>query len=128
MNAKSSTTPSLKSADDSFANYTETSPGVPDYTWSVAADNAEFGFSPKGADIASRFKDNGLDTCSTGSSQTPDKCWYKLITSDLTIASSTTANNPSGTDTTINFQSQSTGHFLNPGTYTATITFTATTN
>jgi len=126
--AKSSTTPALKRVDGSFANYTENSAGVPDYEWSVASDNAEFGFSPKGTDIAPRFKDNGIDTCSTGSNQTPGKCWYKLIASDLIIASSAAANNPSGTVTTINFQTQSVSHFLNPGLYTAVITFTATTN
>jgi hypothetical protein len=128
MYAKASTNPALISSDDSFTNYTEAVSNVPDYTWAVASDNAEFGFSPKGADITSRFKDNGLDTCAIGSSQTADKCWYKLLNSDLTVASSTSANNPSGTATTINFQSQSVSHFLNPGSYTATITFTATTN
>ena len=128
MYAKASTLPALKSSDDSFTNYTEAVATVPDYTWTVASDNAEFGFSPKGTDITSRFKDNGIDACSTGSSQTPDKCWYKLLNSDLTVSSSTAANNPSGTATTINFQSQSVNHFLNPGSYAATITFTATTN
>lgn len=128
MTARASTNPALKRIDDSFDNYTESSPGVPDYTWSVAANSAEFGFSPKGTDITSMFKDNNSDACSTGSSQTADKCWYKLVITNLTIASSTAPNHPAGTATTVHFQSESAAHYLLPGDYTATVTFTATTN
>lgn len=126
MSGKASTSPALKSGANSFADYSL--PGSdPEYTWSVASGAAEFGFSPKGTDIKAFFKDNGGTACNTGSSQTAGKCWYPFSTSDVDIASSASANNPGGTDTTLHVQSES-RTTLAPGTYTATITLTAVIN
>ncbi len=121
---KAATNPALKSSGDSFANYT---PGgsVPDYTWSVAANGSEFGFSPEGADVASNYLDNG-STCGTGSSETADRCWDSFSTTNKTIASRASNNTPSGTVTTVKLQAEvTTGRSQTIGSYSATLTATA---
>lgn len=124
MNVHSTTTPSLRSAGSSFADYTPAG-SDPDYTWSVASTDSEFGFSPEGSDIVQRFKDNG-SACNTGSSDTANKCWDALTTSDKEIAKRTTANHPSGTLTTVKIQAESGASHIQPnGTYTATVLVTA---
>jgi len=124
---KASSAPALASGSDSFADYTPVTSGTPDYSWSVGGSEAEFGFSPEGTDIASKFKDNGAGACSVGSTDTTDKCWYNLSTTGETIASSTSGNVPTGTTTTVKLMAESgSSKTLSAGTYTATITVTAT--
>lgn len=122
---KASTNPALKSANDSFADYTPAGAN-PDFTFSIAATASEFGFTPEGSDIASTYKDNG-SSCNTGSSDTADACWDNFSTTDKTISQSTAGNSPTGTLTTVKMRSQSgTSHIQTNGTYTATVTATAT--
>ncbi|MBI4136361.1 MAG: hypothetical protein HY481_02340 [Candidatus Vogelbacteria bacterium] len=123
---KAATTPALKSNDgsDSFANY---SPGssVPDYTWSVAANASEFGFSPEGTDVASSYLDNG-STCGTGSSETANRCWDGFLTNNKTIASRASNNTPNGTVTTVQLRADITAdRSQTVGNYSATLTATA---
>lgn len=121
---KAATTPALRSISDGFDNY---SPGgsVPDYTWSVAANASEFGFSPEGADAASTYLDNG-SACGTGSSDTADRCWDGFSTTNKTIASRTSNNTPSGTVTTVKLQAEvTTGRSQPTGNYSTTLTATA---
>lgn len=122
---KASTNPALKSANDGFADYTIG--GVdPDFTFSIAATDSEFGFTPEGSDIVQKYKDTG-SSCNTGSSDTADACWDNFSTTDKTISQSTSGNSPNGTPTTLKMRSQSgTSHIQTNGTYTATITVTAT--
>ncbi len=122
---KASTNPALKSGSDSFADYTPAG-AIPDFTWTVAASAAEFGFSPEGTDVASRYLDDGASTCGTGSTQTTDRCWDAFSTSNVTVASSNTGNSPSGATTAVKLQATSgSGVITNQGTYTATIVATA---
>lgn len=122
---KASTNPALKSGNDSFADYTP-SGANPDFTFSIAATDSEFGFTPEGSDIVQKYKDNG-SSCNAGSSDAADSCWYNFTTSDETVAQGTGSNSPSGTATTIKMRSQSgASHIQTNGTYTATITTTAT--
>jgi hypothetical protein len=125
---KASTNPALKSSNDSFADYTPVSGAVPDFAFSIATTDSEFGFTPEGSDIVQKYKDNFiLLSCNTGSSDTANSCWYNFSTTDETISQSTAANNPTGTMTTVKMRSQSgTSHIQTSGTYTATITATAT--
>ncbi len=123
---KTSTSPALTSGGNSFADYTPASAGTPDYSWSILDADSEFGFTSEGNDIVAKFKDDGVGTCNTSSSDTPDSCWYNLSTSDENVAGSTSPNQPSGTATTIKFRAQSgSSHLQEEGSYTSTITMTA---
>jgi hypothetical protein len=123
LSIKADTTPALKSGSNSFANYT-TVGADPDYTWAMATADSEFGFSPEGTDLFSRFKDNG-SACNTGALDTTDKCWDSVTTSDKTIAQRTSSNHPSGTSMTVKVRAESgTSHIQPVGTYTSTITAT----
>ncbi len=124
---KASSSPAMQgnTQGDSIDNYTPVVGGIPDLNFSVPATSAEFGFSPEGTDIASKYKDNG-SVCNVGASDTADACWNAISTTNDTIVSRTSGNHPSGTATTIKFR-------LTIGasspkvedTYTATTTITA---
>lgn len=128
LSVKTDTNPALKSGLYSFADYAPASAGTPDYEWLISSSDSEFGFSPEGADIKQKYKDDG-GSCNAGGSDNPDKCWYGLSTSDESISNSGAANNPSGTQTTIKLKAESgSAHIQEAGAYTATITATAMTN
>ena len=123
---KAGASPALYSSSDSFDDYTPS--GVnPDFDWSVAASDSEFGFSPEGGDIAQKYKDDG-SSCNAGANDTADKCWYFLSTSNETVAQSLASNNPFGATTTVKFLAEAgASRAQTAGTYTATITITALT-
>ncbi len=124
LSVKASTNPALQSLGGTFADYT-TAGADPDFSWSVAAADSEYGFTPEGVDIIQKYKDNG-SACNTGSSDTVDKCWDKLTTTDKQIASRANGNHPSGTLTTLKMQAEVGSSHIQPnGTYDATITVTA---
>jgi hypothetical protein len=125
---KASSSPAMQgdTQSDTIADYTKVGAN-PDFDFSVSATDAEFGFSPEGTHIVALYKDNGA-ACNVGSSDTADKCWDSLSTSNKLIASSATANNPGGTQTTIKFRlTVGTSSFKIEDTYTATTTLTAVT-
>ena len=125
LSIKASSSSALSSALDNFSDYTTASAGVPDFTFTIAATSSEFGFSPEGVDIYSKYKDNG-SLCNTGSGDTSDRCWESLSTTYELISKSTTANHPNGVQTTIKFRAQSgSSHIQIAGSYTATTTITA---
>lgn len=124
LHVRADTNPALRSASSSFADYT---PGNsdPDYNWSVAAADSEYGFTPEGVDIVSKYKDNG-SACNIGSGNTADRCWDNLTISDKLIAQRSTGNHPSGTTTTVKMQAEVGSNHIQPnGTYEAKITVTA---
>jgi len=124
LSIKSSTNPSLKSSLDSFDDYTKNTSN-PDYDFSISSDKAEFGFSPSGSHILTKFKDNG-SVCNVNDVDTAFKCWDGLTTSDSNVAQSNSSNDPSGTITTIYFRAESgSDRILTAGDYSATITMTA---
>lgn len=119
-----STSPALHTSTDSFADYVPT--GSSDYTFSILSTASAFAFTPEGTDIVQKYKDDGVSACNTGSSDTADACWNGLSTSQETISQSSSANTPSGTQTTIKFRASSGGsHVQTNGTYQATSTVTA---
>lgn len=121
-----STNPALKSGANSFADYAPAVGGTPDFTWSVAADASEFGFTPEGDDIVQKFLDNGADTCNIGSSTTTDACWYGFSTSTESIATALSPNAPLGTETTIKLKAESgSSNSQEAGAYQAIITNSA---
>ncbi len=110
----------MRSGSSSFADYTPAG-SDPDYNWGVASADSEFGVTPEGVDIAQLFKDNG-SICNAGSSDTADKCWYPVTTSDLLVSLRTTGNHPSGTATTVKIQAEVGSSHIQPGgTYITSI-------
>ncbi len=109
-----------------FSDYVPAT-GAPDFAFTFDAASSTFGFSPEGAHIASRFKDNG-SACSVGSSDTSDRCYDGLSTTPATIASSNSANSPSGTVTTVRFGAGvGSSKIQDSGAYSATVIVTAIT-
>lgn len=126
LSIKASSSPALVFGSYSFADYVPGGDPAPDFDWSVGASASEFGFTPEGSHINVKFKDDGVDTCNTGSTDTADACWYYLSTSSENIAGSSSGNHPSGTLTTVKFRAESgASHVQQEGTYTATSSVTA---
>lgn len=126
MSIKSTSTPALTSAEDSFADYTPAG-ADPDYDFSIASTTSAFGFSPEGVDTHSRFRDNG-STCNTSTGETASKCWDGLSSTPKTVFQRTTSNHPSGSITTVRFRAESgADHIQTGGAYQAPIVVTAIT-
>lgn len=123
LSINASSSPAMQDGPNSIADY---APGVnPEFLFTTSASESHFGFSPEGVDVTNRFKDNGTDTCNTGSSETADRCWDGLSITPAPIALRTSANHPGGTNTTIKFQVGVGGSVNQPvGTYVATTTLT----
>ncbi len=126
-----STSPFLRSGSETIANYTSAILAVPDFTFALdSQSDSEFGFTPEGTDIASKYKDDGVSTCSTGSTDTADACWWAIKTGrNETVASRTSSNHPAGTATTLKFRTMvGTSRIQPEGTYVGTTTLTAVAN
>lgn len=125
LSIKADSFPALRSGVNSFADYT---PGAnPDFDWSVASADSEFGFTAESANLVQKFKDNGA-TCNAGAGDSVDKCWYNFSTSNEIIANSFFPS-LAGEATAVKFRAQSgVSHFQIAGTYTAIITVTVLAN
>lgn len=123
MSLASQNAPAMRSGANNFPDYV---PGGanPDFTFTTPAAASRFGYSPEGADIVGRFKDNGA-ACNAGALDSVSACWDALSTTPVTIASKNSANNPVGTATNIRFHAASGALNVQPaGAYTATATVT----
>lgn len=117
-------------------DYTPATGGVPDYSFSVPANTAEFGYTVSASttsDLAQKFLDNGSNTCGTGSVDTngSDTCWYGLSTTATSTINRSSETTASGATTTIYFRTQiqsDPSPAVPEDTYTATTTLTAVTN
>ncbi len=126
MTINSSTTPALKSSEDSLADYSPAT-ADPDYSFTNIISDSSFGFSPEGDEISDRFKDNG-SICNSGTLDTASRCWDGLSTTPKIIAGSTSSNMPAGGNTTVRFRAESGAeHIQTSGDYTAVVTVTAIT-
>jgi hypothetical protein len=126
LSIKATTSPALHNGISSFADYTPAG-SDPDFNFSIAPTASAFGYSPEGADIVSRFKDNG-SACNTGSSNTSNTCWDKFTTSNVSIASSNSPNSPSGTATSVVYKAKvGSSKIQDSGSYSASIVVTAIT-
>lgn len=136
MTLKASSTPAMQGHTQGgvIPNYTPTTPGLPDFTFSVPANTAEFGYSVEASttsDLAPNWLDNGTSACGTGSSNTADRCWLNATTTNYVLVNRNTFTPTSGSTTTLKFRLT-----INPNPiplipediYTATTTLTATTN
>lgn len=126
MTIASTTTPALKSIEDSLDDYTPAG-SDPDYNFINASTESQFGFSPEGTEAVSRFKDNGA-SCNIGSLETQGKCWDGLSTTPKVMAGSATSNIPSGSNATVRFRAETgADHIQTSGEYNVTIVVTAVT-
>lgn len=121
-------------SNQTIAEYTEASAGTPDYNWgAVGAGNEEFGFAPSaGDDWVQKFK-NATSTCNqSGGSITDSQCWSPIPTTPATaetIAYSASPTDGDGTDTALKVKAEvGSSNHLEEGTFTCTITATATNN
>lgn len=120
---KASSSPALVSGANSFPDYTPAGAN-PDFAFSVSSGTSAFGFTPEGSDVVQKYLDNG-SSCNTGATNTSDRCWEGLSTSNELIASKTSGNHPSGTSITIKFRAENGASNVQPaGTYQATTTLT----
>ena len=126
LSIETASVPALTSAYDSFADYTPAG-ADPDYNFTVSPTASAFGFSNEGADVSTRFKNNGT-ICNAGTNVTSGKCWDGLSTTPKTIAVRTTSNQPSGSTVTVRFRAETgASHIQKAGSYSAPITVTAIT-
>lgn len=132
LKIKASASPALQSGSYSFVDYTEASASTPDFAWSIAASDSEFGYTVESTtveDTAQAFKDNGTVCGGTGTVNAVDTCWDGLSTTDATIVNRSNITSSTGENETVKFRAQSgSSRFQEEGAYTATITVTATTN
>ncbi len=123
---KASTNPALKAGSYSFADYVFAGPD-PDFNFTYGAASSTFGFSPEGADIIQKYKDNG-SACNAGSGDTADRCWDGLSTTDKLIVEKHAANAPTGSDFTVRYRAGiGASKIQEGGNYSASVTVTATT-
>jgi hypothetical protein len=131
LGVKASTTPAMRNAQNSFADYTESTPGTPQ-TWSVSS-AVEFGFSGIGTDVTNvntdQYAATGQSTCDSVASSTINSTlkFLGFETSDQTLATRSSTTTTSGVDTRICFAAEQNGVYAAAGLYQATITATATT-
>ena len=126
MTIAATTTPALKSATDSLADYVPAG-ADPDFNFTNASTASSFGFSPEGTDVNQRFLDNG-SACNIGTLETSGKCWDGLSTTPKVIAGKTSSNMPSGSNVTVRFRAESgIDHIQTSGVYNVTVVATAVT-
>lgn len=127
---KASTSPAMVSGSDNFADYTQAISTSTDYTWSVANNAAEFGFTvatttgDTSADLD--FRNDGAANCGTGSVVDGTHCWRGLSTTDYLLASSGDETPVGGDSTQFNFRAEVGSAKNQPtGSYSATVIATA---
>ena len=117
----------------SIPNFGQTATTVPEFSFTVAANRAAFGYTVTAsttADLASGFLDNGT-LCGVGSSDNVGACWAHPSTTARTIVNRTTETAASGSTSTIAFRvtiNTNPVPAIPEDTYVATMTLTATTN
>jgi hypothetical protein len=108
--------------------------GVPDYTFTVPANKAYFGFTAEAstsADLSTSFKDATSACNATGGGDTLDQCWLNVGTSPTTIVNRSLQTPASGAKTTLKFRvviNANPNPIIPDDTYVATTTLTATVN
>lgn len=124
LSIEAAASPAMQKGIHSIPDYVPAG-AAPDFTFTITAADAYFGYSPEGVDTVSRFRDNGA-ACAVGVLNTSLACWDGLATSPETIARASSANHPAGATTSIRFRVGVGGAVAQPpGTYTATTTITA---
>ncbi|NTV44889.1 MAG: hypothetical protein HGA67_04370 [Candidatus Yonathbacteria bacterium] len=111
---------------ESFTDYSEGTPGTPE-TWSVSS-AYEFGFSARGTDVSAGTWGTDTDCLNTADVPSATLKWRGFDgTNNIQVATAATETTTSGTASTMCVATQQAGVFAPSGSYTATITATATT-
>jgi len=126
LTLKSDEAPALKSAADTFADYTEATANTPE-TWSVSS-AAEFGFSVFGADSPTATWGSDTDCIAGAGVPSAALKWqgFKGVTA-ITVATKNSETSTSGSTTTLCVGAEQNGIYAPSGSYTADVTGTATT-
>lgn len=144
LDVKSLTDPALKSGvTNNLADYTETAGTCSNVahttkatcvgaeiwtptpeTWSISSSTKEFGYSAYGPDVPVKWGTTAVN-CGTAGSPNPLLKYVGFTTKDNTIATLGSVTPVSGVTTNICFQAQQNSVYADSGTYTATITATA---
>ncbi len=122
---KASVAPALVSGVNSFADYTEAVTGTPE-VWAVGVGAEEFGYSVYGTDTAAAANWGTGDSCGASGAPTGTARYVGFKTTDKTVATRALVTTPAGVDTTVCFAAAQNNVYAASGTYTATITATAT--
>lgn len=123
LTLSASTSPAMQYDANDIDDYSPAG-AVPDFSFTTDTTESHFGYSPEGSDIAVRFKDDG-DECNVDVGDTALACWDGLSTTPAVIASRSTGNHPTGTQTVIRFRVGLGSNVVQAeGTYTATTTLT----
>jgi hypothetical protein len=122
---KAGASPALVSGGNSFADYTEAVAGTPE-VWSVPGGAKEFGYSAFGTDVSTSEYGTGA-SCGSAGAPTGTSKYEGFETSDNTIATRASVTPTTGIATTVCFAAEQDTIYAAAGTYTATITATATT-
>jgi hypothetical protein len=124
LTVQSSTDPAMQSGTDSVPNDQTGAPAL----WSTSAGTAEFGYSANGTDVSTGTWGTGSYCAGSGSNSIPTGLKYKgFTTSGVTVATRSSTTTTAGIDTNICYAVEQNGFYIPSGTYTATITGTATT-
>lgn len=119
LSVAAAASPAMSGGGNTIADYTPLVAGTPE-TWSVAAADSEFGFSAEGASTPTATW--GQPSLSLGK--------YRGFngTSGIQVASKSVNTSGSGEATTVYFKAEvGSSHFQPSGSYSSTITATATT-
>lgn len=125
LGVAASTNPALEhntSGLDEFSDYTEETPDTPE-AWSVASGAKEFGFSIYGTDKISGY---GTGSCDSAGVVTGTMLYEGFSMSNQQVATRAVSTPFAGIATNICFRVEQKDVFAREGTYTATITGTAT--
>jgi len=122
------------SSTNAIPAYAPAAAGVPDYSFTVPANQAYFGYTAEAsttADLSTAFKDLAGACNNASGADTADKCWINAGTSPFTIVNRSGATVVSGATTTLKFLvviNSNPSPSIPNDTYVATTTLTATVN
>lgn len=123
LTVQATSTPAMSSGSNSILDYQTGTPN----TWTATSGFAYFGYSAYGTDTPTGTWGTG-STCSTGGPNTISTTLkYKgLTTSGVQVSTRASTTTTSGVDTTVCYAVEQNGSYIPSGTYTATVTATAT--
>jgi len=124
----------VASSSNSIPAYIPATAGLPDYSFTVPANRAYFGYTVEAsttADLTSSFKDSAGSCGAALGSDTADQCWINASASDFPIVNRNSATPASGATTTLKFRvviNPNPAPLIPNDSYVATTTLTATAN
>ncbi len=123
-----STTPALKGIPatiGNFADFTEATPGTPE-TWAVDANTYQFGYSVYGTDVNTGTYGNDTN-CGAAGTPSASLKYRHASTTNIQAATRNSTTTTSGIDTVACWAAGQNGVYAASGSYSATLTATAST-